>query len=541
MIGRVLRRWGRLFAVGGGRARLTLVDVVRDDRGAVAVIFIITLSAILLAVAVAIDFARTQTEVVRPQHALDGAALAGSHRLGLPDQDAAGRRDAESHFKVNSIKPGDVGVLTDVVLAADKGEVLATAKGNMLTSVLKAVGIKAIGFASSATVGKGNGSVEVALVLDNSGSMAGQPIADLRVAAQNLTSVLYAGYEGTDKVRVGIVPFAGSVNVGSAHQAASWMDSAGLSPTHYENFAEQRTRFQLFTQLGVQWGGCVEVRPSPHDVSDSLPAAGVPASLFVPMFAPDEPDHANAEGNAYANNYLSDTGGGCPAPPQTCLRSNRRGRCTSWSAPALPAAQAQARTCKYDGAVGVSASGPNALCDSAPILPLTESKSAVHDAIGQMRAKGSTNMLEGLMWGWRVLSPEQPFTHGRPYSDRENTKYLILMSDGENNHQAMSNHNKSIYHAFGYAANGRLGTGSNSAALISQMNSKTRAACENAKAAGITIYTIAFRLEQDANTRSLLASCASSAAEAYLASTGAGLVQAFEAIAREIAKLRIAS
>ncbi|RPI38767.1 MAG: VWA domain-containing protein [Hyphomicrobiaceae bacterium] len=137
-----------------------------------------------------------------------------------------------------------------------------------------------MGFASSATVAKGNGSVEVALVLDNSGSMAGQPIADLRVAAQNLTSVLYAGYEGTDKVRVGIVPFAGSVNVGSAHQAASWLDSAGLSPTHYENFAEQRTRFQLFTQLGVQWGGCVEVRPSQARMTSAiacLPPACPPA------------------------------------------------------------------------------------------------------------------------------------------------------------------------------------------------------------------------------------------------------------------------
>ena len=469
------------------------------------------------------------------------AAPAASHGLGLPDQDAAGRGDADSYFKVNTIKPKDVGVLKEVVLDAEKGGVLAHAKGNMLTSLLKAVGIKAIGLASSASVGKGHGSVEVALVLDNSGSLAGQPIADLRVAAQNLTSVLYAGYEGTDKVRVGIVPFAGSVNVGSAHQAASWMDSAGLSPTHYENFAEQRSRFQLFTQLGVKWGGCVEVRPSPHDVSDSLPAAGVPASLFVPMFAPDEPDSANAEGNAYANNYLSDTGGGCSAPPQTCQRSNRRGRCTSWSTPALPAAQAQARTCKYDGAVIVSASGPNAFCDAAPILPLSESKGAVPDAIGQMQAKGSTNMLEGLMWGWRVLSPEEPFTHGRPYSDRENTKYLILLTGGENTHQAMSNHNNSIYHAFGYASNGRLGAGSSSAALISQMNSKTRAACANAKAAGITIYTIAFRLERDDNTRALLASCASSAAQAHLASNGASLVQAFETIAREIAKLRIAS
>jgi len=72
------------------------------------------------------------------------------------------------------------------------------------------------------------------------------------------------------------------------------------------------------------------------------------------------------------------------------------------------------------------------------------------------------------------------------------------------------------------------------------MNNKTRAACENAEAAGITVYTIAFRLENDANTRALLASCASSAAEACAASNGAALAQAFEAIAREIAKLRFA-
>jgi hypothetical protein len=113
------------------------------------------------------------------------------------------------------------------------------------------------------------------------------------------------------------------------------------------------------------------------------------------------------------------------------------------------------------------------------------------------------------------------------------------MTDGENNHQAGANHNKSIYHAFGYASNGRLGSTATSSALIAQMNNKTRAACENAKAAGINVYTIAFRLESDA-TRALLASCATSAAEAYAASNGAALVQAFEAIAREIAKLRIA-
>ena len=128
--------------------------------------------------------------------------------------------------------------------------------------------------------------------------------------------------------------------------------------------------------------------------------------------------------------------------------------------------------------------------------------------IQSLIAKGGTNILEGLMWGWRVLSPEAPFTEGRDYNDAENTKYLVLMTDGENWHQAMSNHNKSSYHSFGYAVKGRLGTTYTTTALVNQMNTKTLAACANAKAAGIKVYTVAFRLD-DAATLAMLASCAS--------------------------------
>ena len=207
--------------------------------------------------------------------------------------------------------------------------------------------------------------------------------------------------------------------------------------------------------MGVAWGGCVEVRPTPHDVTDSVPSENTPASLFVPMFNPDEPDSANDGGNSYGNNYIPDYGGSCPAPPATCLKTTgrataRRGRSLRCSTPA----EAQARMCKYQGASIGSVQGPNYLCDSAPILPLTNDKSAVISLIQSMQAKGGTNILEGVMWGWRVLSPEPPFTEGRPYDDPENNKYLIVMTDGENWHQARSNHNKSSYHAFGYAAKG---------------------------------------------------------------------------------------
>ncbi len=513
-----------------------------DEGGTVAVIFAIAFSAIFLLVAVAIDYGRTEAELVRVQNAVDSAALAASHRLGLPDQDTSGPAKALAYFKANIAKHPHVGSLTSTSLNADTGEVTAKAKGNMLTSLLRAVGIHEIAFKAGSTVRRGRGTVEIALVLDNSGSMAGSYIADLRTAAENLVNVVFTGYDGTDKVKVGVVPFAASVNVGADKIGASWMDTTGISPVHFENFAASKTRFDLFSEMGVPWRGCVEVRPAPHDVTDSFPTSSTPATLFVPMFNPDEPDSANDGGDSYGNSYIPDYGGTCPAPPPTCLKTNSKGNCTSWSTPpVLAPADAQSRVCKYpDAVVNASAGGPNYLCDTAAIQPLTKDKGAAISLIKSMQAKGGTNIMEGVMWGWRVLSPDAPFTEGRPFDDDDNDKFLIVMTDGENWHQARSNHNTSTYHAFGYAAKGRLGATYTTSALVSQMNTKTLAACTNAKATGVKVYTIAFRLEGNPTTTAILANCASGPSQAFVASNGTALIQVFESIGREIARVRVA-
>jgi Flp pilus assembly protein TadG len=512
-----------------------------EERGVVAVLFAIIFSAVFMMAAIAIDYGRTEAELVRVQNAVDSAALAASHKLGLPDQDTAGPQQGAAYFKANIAKHAEVGILDSISLDAAKGEVAAKAKGSMLTSLLKAAGIHELGFKANSTVKRGKGTIEIALVLDNSGSMAGTYIADLRTAAQNLVNVVFSGAEGTDKVKVGVVPFAASVNVGSANKGAAWMDTGGASPVHHENFVDKsKTRFDLLSEMGVAWGGCVEVRPSPYDVTDAVPSPGTPGTLFVPMFNPDEPDSANAGGNSYGNSYIPDYGGSCPAPAPTCLSYSKKGACTSWSEPpVLTPQEAQSRTCKYQGAA-VSGQGPNYLCDSLPIQPLTDDKNAVLDLIKVMPAKGGTNIMEGVMWGWRVLSPELPFNEGRSYTEKDNIKYLIVMTDGENWHQARSNHNKSSYHSFGYAANKRLGTTYTTSALVGEMNTKTLAACTNAKAAGIKVFTIAFRLEGNPTTTALLADCASSKAQAYAASNGASLIQVFESIGSEIARLRVA-
>lgn len=522
----------------------------RDERGTTSIIFGLMFTFFMLAIAVAVDWGLGVTEKLREQEAIDSATLAASEKLGLEDEDAQGKEVAEAFFKANTGND-PTKKLESIDLDGASGSVTATALNTLKSFFLRSVHLPDQKIGAYSRVLKSLGSVEVALVLDNSGSMGsmqsdGQTsIQALRSAAKQLVSVLLVGAEGTERVRVGVVPFAASVNVGSANRSASWIDSASVAPTHDENFAardlvtQKRTRFELFDAMGVSWRGCVEARPSPHDVSDAEPDSATPSTLFVPMFAPDEPGTAG-ESNSYPNSYLDDNQGNCP---KSCSRYSRRGNCTQWSYDAAPTdpAVAQARTCKYDGESPSSGKpGPNQGCTTSQILPLTSTRTDIDTAIDAMGANGSTNIPEGIMWGWRVLSPEPPFTQGREWDDVENGKYMIVMTDGKNEiTNARSNMNKSDYTAFGYGAKNRMGTDYTYAGYQTALNVKTAAACAAAKAKGIKIYTVAFRLT-DAMTVGLLRDCASKVDNAFTAGDSAGLVSVFQAIGRDITKLRVA-
>ncbi len=513
-----------------------------DEGGVMIVLFAIAFSVMAVAAAIAIDYARVSLEHAEMQRALDAAALAAAHRLGMPDQEETGPAAAKAFFKAN-IPEGSKLAIDSLKLDAAAGEVKLSSGGSIPTTFMSIFGIKSVNVGAGTRVVRGDGTIEVALVLDNSGSMAGGPIAELKAAAGNLVDVVFSGAAGNDKIRIGVVPFAGSVNVGAHRRSEGWIDTDGEAPAHHENFAEARSRFTLFDQLGTSWRGCVEARPAPYDVTDTPPSASNPATLFVPMFAPDEPDSGNADGATYPNNYLSDFGGSCPAPEQVCVVYNkRRERCDQYGPKPLPASEAQARMCKYEGVPPPTGIGPNYGCTTTPLLELSGQKEDVKSAIDAMGANGSTNIGEGLMWGWRVLSPGAPFAQGRAASDPQNQKVIVLMTDGENTYtRYTNNHNWTWYGAFGFAAKGRLGSTNSSSAVLGQMNTKTRAACTNAKAAGVIVYTIAFRLESNSATRALLAECASDSSKAFTASDGAALYNTFQAIGREISQLRVAS
>jgi hypothetical protein len=182
------------------------------------------------------------------------------------------------------------------------------------------------------------------------------------------------------------------------------------------------------------------------------------------------------------------------------------------------------------------------MCTTASLLPLSKDETTVKNAISAMVASGYTTIIEGAMWGWRVLSPGEPFTGGRAYNTENNTKVLVLMTDGQNTYNPNSEFLKSWYSTYGYVDRNHLGTTSTSSSTLTQaMDQRTALACSNIKAAGVLIYTVAFQIPGDqAGALNLLQSCASDQDKYYAPGTAGELVAAFNAIGRDISQLRIA-
>jgi Flp pilus assembly protein TadG len=503
-------------------------------HGNISTAFAIIALPVAGSVGAVVDYSRAYEQHTVAQEALERTARI-ANRLAIvgPAEEVAAR--AAELYRVNL--GGRLDGLAPVSVAVSGDSVTLSTRLSVPTYFLGLFGMDEIDFDMSARSVASDLAYEVALVLDNSGSMAGSRIAALKKAAGNLTSRLFAATARSalpDPVKIAVVPFAASVNVGPHNAYAAWLDSGARSPRHLADFeagttATDGNRLSLFKELqGVAWAGCVEARPAPYDSDDAAPDEKTPATLFVPMFAPDEPDLPG-----FDNSCIADSSANCDGADRRATTEIR-------------AAAAQARLCKYKGSgelpVGHNNGtvvGPNLNCTSKALMPLSTSRIDILSKIGALGANGMTNIHAGIIWGWRALSPTPPFTEGRAYDARDNRKILIVMTDGENTYDSQSNFNKSTYGAFGYVAKGYLGaTSAENAAVVERMNVKTAEACGNVKAAGILVYTVAFQVSDPA-TLDLLRNCASATEMAYRSNSNGDLIATFQAIAADISTLRL--
>jgi Flp pilus assembly protein TadG len=486
-------------------------------NGNVAMMFAITAIPLLAMVGGAIDYSNAYRVKERLQTAVDSAALAVA-RDGADMDDDQIEELANAFFNAH-FDPANIGTVTSIQVSRNDATVELHVTGTVPTWMLSVIGVDTFHLAADTTVLVENTTAEIALVLDNSGSMSGSKISSLRSAANLLVDTLYGSVDDNPNLMFSLVPFTSAVNVGTQNKNASWIDGNGNSPLHSLEFSVPTSRFELYDRISnVSWPGCVEARSYPMDVDDTEPNLANPETLFVPWFAPDEPDSGT-----YWNNYLNDQTGSS----DKAVRQKNIGKYT----PGV-----------WAGASSLGSSygrGPAFLCNSRPIMALTSDKSAVKAAINDMEALGGTNITEGLIWGWRTLSPGEPFTEGRPYGEETNRKVLIVLTDGSNDWSNQSNHNRSYYAPYGYLTHGRLGiTSGSKSEIIDKMNERLQEACANVKARAIRVYSITFG-DLDNTTKDLMRGCATQPELYFHAPSSSDIQATFEAIAADINNMRI--
>lgn len=583
----------------------------RDERGVFAVVFGLMAIVLIALGGAVVDYVALQQARSRAQIALDAAALALQPLIfSEPVNEADIKTKAENLLRdrlgvVDGV--GDFGVtaeITDTVVDVPTGSLRLDAHIQLPTMFVSLVGVQQLGASITSEAQRMMLDLEVAMVLDNSGSMAGSRISNLKTAARCATNILLydavddatcnplAGAEVKENVKIGLVPFALTVNIGTQFKNEAWLDWTGTSTLSSLNFDSDDNdantfngpvnRLDLYTQTDSDWNGCVEARKSPNDTTDEPP--NTPETKFLPMFTPDTY-------MGLTNDYLSDLGGTCPinqctkTATYTGCSYNRWGGLSCSNGPTtrytkkvgttttgpnnnncigsgwtlaeksaglsgstytetetyspLSPRELQERLCKYNG-TNVTNSRTNANCANTAILPLNNLPDTITTRINQMTANGNTNIQQGTIWGVHMLTNAEPLTEALPTSDSV-AKALIVMTDGENYPAWGNDMNGGAYFSWGYRWNNRLAPANETdthAKMADAMDEKTLAACKTARDLGIRVYVVG--LAVPSGLKAMLDECSSGPEYAFFPNTPSDLVDDFKEIAGRLAPLRLA-
>lgn len=166
------------------------------------------------------------------------------------------------------------------------------------------------------------------------------------------------------------------------------------------------------------------------------------------------------------------------------------------------------------------------VCSNSPIVELTSDKDKLLAGINLMEARGQTYVGEGVAWGLRVLSPAVPFTGGEELGNRgefvSHKKVILLLSDGKD-----------------HLVPRLLGTYYHDKPISAGAESFTKKACQGARDAGVTIYSIGFGAEVGTEGAATLKDCAGDDDNFFDASDADALQAVFDSLIAEVQQLRL--
>lgn len=247
----------------------TAWHLLRQDRsGNIAVVFAFALIPVMLCAGAAIDFSRGTLAKAELQLAVDGASLYAADAFQNGDEQSEVEAQVEVFLDTNVSAVLASGLTFDVEHDASAGTTTVAATSSIPATFMQLMSISVIEVAATSTSVNGTDAIEIALVLDNTGSMASSgKLAALKTAAKAMIATLAeTEVAQEDKAYVALVPFSVPVNVGTASSSASWLGDAETETT-----CTTSGRRRTCTTAEKSWGGCVGDRASPNTAVAGTP------------------------------------------------------------------------------------------------------------------------------------------------------------------------------------------------------------------------------------------------------------------------------
>jgi len=523
----------------------------RERHGDVAIIFALALIPILAFVGAAVDYSRANALKADLQAALDSTALMVSKNAASQSSSAL-QTSAQSYFTALFTNTQAQNLQFTASYSISGGSsVVVNASADMPTTFMAILGFKTLTVTGTSTAKWGSVRLRVALVLDNTGSMADSgKMAALQTATKNLLTQLQTAATNNGDVYVSIIPFAKDVNVGASNYVASWenwIDWTPMAPANSTPSASVGPGSSCPYSYSNNGFTCV-TRPGGTTTTSVVPSSGTYQGDICPSSSIGCYD-STPQTTTTTNTFC--TGSFCSCYGRTncsCSGSGYSKSCsqttttttylhnwfidkTKWSGCITDRGNSSGPVSNYDRLVTTPTANipatlfPAEQYSACPqtMMGLNFNWSGMTALVNGMTPNGSTNQPIGLVWGWQSLVGGGPFTAPAMDSNYTYQQVIILLSDGLNTQDRW----------YGDGAH-------TSTSVDSRMyDSSGNGTCANIKAAGVTLYTIQVDTGGDP-TSTLLRNCASDSSKFFLLTSANQIITTFNTIGTNLTKLRIA-
>lgn len=258
------RAWANDF-----RERATLSRFAADTQGDVAILFGLMIIVLCAMIGLGVDYGRLVDARNATLEATDAAVLAGARALQTNGGDqTAAVKVAEAYYKQATLNRTHVINDTIDFVVTDNATAVAS-KGNATieTPFMSFGGVKTLPLlradgadtakAVLAVGGNAELNLEVSMMLDITGSMAGQKLTDMKSAASDLVNIVVWADQSKYTSKIAIVPFAYDVRLPtSAFKLATGTTPSATKP---KPCVVERTGTQKYTDAAPKSGQYVMV------------------------------------------------------------------------------------------------------------------------------------------------------------------------------------------------------------------------------------------------------------------------------------------